>query len=265
MELYIIGNGYDLSWGLKTRYQDFANFVKAKYPHEYKEITKLFSLEYNWSDFEDRIGESFEQLEKVNSLKIKEFQTNNKVFETPPITSKIISDLLKEWIAKIMIDSKPQPIVTKEAVINFNYTEYLKGYFWNNVLNIHEKYNEVGVLQIGHSQSRVIEDKFLKFKKEDFNNPFPDPKVQMNQLSKFPNIALQKLKEFIYGLKINKLIFYGFSFGKQDQDYFDIFDKDIKVIFYHYEPLEECREMIKRVKNKFNNVTFIQKKDRLEL
>ncbi|HEM5168133.1 TPA: tryptophan synthase subunit beta, partial [Streptococcus suis] len=64
---YIVGNGLDLQYGLKTRYKDFYNYQKSKYDERkkkgysnyiYESLFKDQVNDYeNWSDFEISIGE----------------------------------------------------------------------------------------------------------------------------------------------------------------------------------------------------------------
>ncbi len=56
--------------------------------------------------------------------------------------------------------------------------------------------------------------------------------------------------------QINKLIFFGFSFGEQDMQYFNLFDSNIEVDFYINNENDNTG-LIERVENRFLNVKFI--------
>lgn len=76
MELFVIGNGFDIYHGLPTRYTNFIEYMKKYFPQEYQWLynsIKKYSLDYwdiigkerdkiVWNDMENVLG-SFEPLE----------------------------------------------------------------------------------------------------------------------------------------------------------------------------------------------------------
>ena len=55
--LYIIGNGFDIFTGRKTRYLDFKQWLKREYVFVYDEIVASFGANGDWwNDFEKQLG-----------------------------------------------------------------------------------------------------------------------------------------------------------------------------------------------------------------
>lgn len=47
MNLYYIGNGFDLAHGLRTAYLDFKEYLKKHYPNFYERFLELYDLRAN--------------------------------------------------------------------------------------------------------------------------------------------------------------------------------------------------------------------------
>ena len=98
---YVVGNGLDLQYGLKTKYKDFYDFqykvyIERKEKEEYSNLIyeSLFSdkiNEYeNWSDFEMSIG----KLTKDNDLVSSSIEMKEKFIDD---FSEVVDDL-REYI-----------------------------------------------------------------------------------------------------------------------------------------------------------------------
>lgn len=94
---YVVGNGLDLQYGLKTKYKDFYDFqykvyIERKEKEEYSNLIyeSLFSdkiNEYeNWSDFEMSIG----KLTKDNDLVSSSIEMKEKFIDD---FSEVVDDL----------------------------------------------------------------------------------------------------------------------------------------------------------------------------
>ena len=79
-ELYIIGNGFDLCNGLKTRYSDFHRFVTGNYPDLENSIEEYFSFEtdghYLWKSFEHDLN-TFDHESWFESIKYIDVLTDS--------------------------------------------------------------------------------------------------------------------------------------------------------------------------------------------
>lgn len=270
MELYIIGNGFDINNGLPTRYSDFSKWVKSYDKDDHAKISDLFSLNNLWSEFEDKVADSYKGIEKIYLKGYDDFPMEN--FKDQPkskidiwrahymehiMLDKIVnniklSKLMELWIVDVLKTSKPKNIYTDKHIINFNYTNYIKG---NHILHIHESITTGMSLQVGHSENKLLEKHFTRTTREDFNDRYPDKAVYFNKLTKFSNVSVQKMRGFIGYKKITKLIFFGFAFGNQDISYFKEFDSNTPVEFY-LEESNDNRKTMHNVRKLFNNITF---------
>ena len=65
--LYIIGNGFDIAHGLKTRWADFKNFLIRYDKRLFEQIEDLFKTSELWTDFETAL--SCPNEETLNTIK----------------------------------------------------------------------------------------------------------------------------------------------------------------------------------------------------
>lgn len=55
--LYIIGNGFDILTGLKTRYSDFWLWLEHTYPFVFENMQEAYEMNGEWwNDFETQLG-----------------------------------------------------------------------------------------------------------------------------------------------------------------------------------------------------------------
>ena len=54
--LYIVGNGFDIHHGVKSRYSDFKDYVQANGSDLYDTLEKYFNTDELWSDFEETLA-----------------------------------------------------------------------------------------------------------------------------------------------------------------------------------------------------------------
>lgn len=81
--LYIIGNGFDIFTGLKTRYSDFRKWLECNYISIYEAMTSIYGNDGEWwNDFENELG----------NLNIANYVSMFRPKEKP------LSDLLEERI-----------------------------------------------------------------------------------------------------------------------------------------------------------------------
>lgn len=239
MELYILGNGFDLNNGLPTKYSDFAKWTKEHHNEDYKFVKKVFGAGEDWSNLEDQIAGSFERIQKFYQSK-KEIVPRKEKYDLN--MEQKFSVLLKEWLIGVCEEAKVVTQFSNEIIVNFNYTKYIIG---PSVFNIHEDIYQKMSLHFGHAQQRMVEKGFLHKTSEDFNDNWPDPIRYYNQLGKNGRIAKNRLLNHLEPRNISKIVFFGFSFGKQDEQYFDVFNKNTEVDFYYKEfPTIETRARI---------------------
>ena len=183
--LFLIGNGFDLNLGMKTRYSDFYNYYQ-------KTISKSITIDYlkknitkdleNWSDLELALGEYTENIETVEEFdevfedigdRLSEYlQHEESNFDFSEIDNKSLFDflsfpersLLKADADKIYsFKSKWKTSPWNVYLITFNYTktiEKLLGEKQNNLeIGSHHnnKINLQGIEHIhGYTNDRMV-------------------------------------------------------------------------------------------------------------
>ncbi|MCL2630633.1 MAG: bacteriophage abortive infection AbiH family protein [Firmicutes bacterium] len=190
MNLFIIGNGFDLMHGFKTSYNHFKEFLEKEYPHSEAEwffppdertlmggdigyddnecasfiAYKISQVEgEKWSDLEGSLTKLWlsEYFEELDISDEKPFHTGYKNEDTSAdliaSISKIL-DFFDEWVSTIKINRSKikatfQALIDKndDMFLTFNYTATLqKLYGAKNVCHIHGKQNEK--LYFGHGE-----------------------------------------------------------------------------------------------------------------
>lgn len=68
--LYIIGNGFDIFTGLKTRYVDFMLWLEHNYPFVYENLVETYKIDGEWwNDFEMELGKLDVEFEQQGNIK----------------------------------------------------------------------------------------------------------------------------------------------------------------------------------------------------
>lgn len=181
--LYIIGNGFDIFTGLKTRYVDFRWWLEHNYPFIYENMQVTYDMDVEWwNDFEVQLGKldvqayvrKFTPPEKPieEILKtIEERKLFEKKYNLPPDLhheshcAKRLRGLLdvlqycfEKWVAdcqKMITDPKYVHLKKENSFfINFNYTDVLQWLYKipeEQVLHIHGRASKHERLIFGHS------------------------------------------------------------------------------------------------------------------
>ncbi|CAM9129618.1 AbiH family protein [Mycoplasma todarodis] len=269
--LYIIGNGYDLQEGLQTKFTDFKEWlITNKNQDSLKKIEKSFGLkdENDWNHLEDKMflskgifeemvnqfkdnasynisGEWEEEyhIEHEISLAVDEDIRDNFIF------SEALNDLVKSWIKNALENSNQKHLIldSSNSLINFNYTNYVKG----NILHIHG--NIKGDIQFGHSDDSKNDRPRGLYGNDDHSGEFWQ-KLYCKQIKS----NLLKLNKFLSTNKYNQIVFFGFSLGSQDQGYIKELDKNQSILFYFLTDLDKERATDFFDKNNFKSVKYIK-------
>ena len=152
--LFIIGNGFDLAHGLKTKYSDFKEYLKNTGQHDIVSIidkhvskdTKDTKDTKEWNSLESDMGQyvrygNYEEVSKMCDVITK------------------MRKYLREWILSINTSSvspalKPEIMSTGDIYLSFNYTDTLEqfGIPENQILYIHGKAKDTSKeLIFGHN------------------------------------------------------------------------------------------------------------------
>jgi hypothetical protein len=241
--LYIIGNGFDIFTGLKTRYVDFQYWLQNNYPFIYENIVAAYDIKGEWwNDFEVQLGrlnvkqyvKKFLPPDKPIEEILKE-SAERRAFEEkynlPPSMRgshcarrlrgllDVLQYCFEKWVShcqEIFFDAKYVKLEKDDSYfINFNYTDVLQWLYHipeENVLHIHGRASTKERLIFGHNyhlsgggSKDEDETSFELYKYE--KNPYQ----YILKYDELPNIL--KDVEFVH--------IYGFSFSPVDIDYID--------------------------------------------
>jgi hypothetical protein len=231
--LYIIGNGFDIDLGMKTKYSDFlySSEFRTLQHRSADEICRNFAgyilkeQTENWVDMESALkkyvndyintnGESFEQVYDTLKVKLKEFliKQENQFLEN---VREVNGDYGNSNSVKLIRKIKSEVANSnKIKVINFNYTSKVFKFLFDRVdvinnqnlveiIHVHGTLNENSGLVLG------IEDSALNVGKEDFGYIIKGRDIHMANTDWFNSYS-----------KVNEITVFGHSLGESDVMHF---------------------------------------------
>lgn len=240
--LLIVGNGFDLSMGFKTSYGDFMQ--SSYFPN--KETSSLCSYLYDqyeenmgWIDIENELSEFSRMLttKKLNAKKINATLDIESFREEYDELKSSLKFYLQEETkrafcpspenhAKRVIDQLP----AGSKIISFNYTSIIERLTWDkfkdskgNLLHIHGSLAPYDDIVFG------VEDSAKLSKEHVFLYKAYSPYLKVQKFSDWLNSA-------------ERIIFYGYSLGDTDRQYFENFFRKLcsgdttytELVFYYY-------------------------------
>lgn len=254
--LWIIGNGFDLAHGLRTKYNDFKEYLD-EYNPDLKSVLEegCYDPNFLWSQFEDALGYlDYDYLLDVYRAEVDTGLDSpglcaRNMIQTIVDIRRILEELpeaLNEWISTIDItDIEQLPLIntymteTENYFINFNYTSTLECVYnvdYNRIYYIHgSQYNEDSLV-LGHAgpvypsnydevNGELIyspsEQAAIDFSMDELID-LDDEKERVHEmLRKVSHESLLKLNKFLerYGSQINRIVSFGFSYGDADMLY----------------------------------------------
>ena len=254
--LWIIGNGFDLAHGLRTKYNDFNEYLD-EYNPDLKSVLEegCYDPNFLWSQFEDALGYlDYDYLLDVYRAEVDIGLDSpglcaRNMIQTIVDIRRILEELpeaLNEWISTIDItDIEQLPLIntymteTENYFINFNYTSTLECVYnvdYNRIYYIHgSQYNEDSLV-LGHAgpvypsnydevNGELIyspsEQAAIDFSMDELID-LDDEKERVHEmLRKVSHESLLKLNKFLerYGSQINRIVSFGFSYGDADMLY----------------------------------------------
>lgn len=172
-KLYIIGNGFDIQHGLKSRYWDFKEYLDNKDKQLVEKLEEYFGSDALWSDFEETLAylgteqivdECMDYLQPYSAEDWSDAYHHDYQYEVQQ-RIKLITDTLKqrftEWILQLSLPKNANEnmvVVDKNATfINFNYTDTLERLYkvtQDQIFYIHNKAVDTNsTLILGHSRN----------------------------------------------------------------------------------------------------------------
>lgn len=240
--LLIVGNGFDLSMGFKTSYGDF---MKSSYfPHEETSslcsyLHKQYEENMGWIDIENELSEYSRMLttKKLNAKKINTILDIDSLREEYDELKSSLKLYLQEETKRAFGPSPDNPakrvidqLPGDSKIISFNYTSIIERLTWDkfkdskgNLLHIHGSLAPYDDIVFG------VEDSAKLSKEHVFLYKAHSRHLKVQEFSDWLNTA-------------ERIIFYGYSLGDTDRQYFESFFRKLcssdsiytELIFYYY-------------------------------
>ena len=229
--LYILGNGFDIYHGLKSRYSDFRKWLlkNASPENGYREFVegmeRLFPLETNqdilWSNFEEALGKYDINLLGEEHREEHGWHSERKmVSDTHNICSQIRPNIAA-WAVSIPLKNARKLLKLDEAswYLTFNYTRVLEEVYTipdEHICHIHGDTRHKHDVITGHNwefhhPDRDDESDIVRAEMhEEFNKLLKEPEKQMAKHSDF----------FKNMPKITQIVVIGHSLQDVDKEYF---------------------------------------------
>lgn len=279
MRLFIVGNGFDIDHNLKSRFEDFKEFLEQTYlpsfNREYvpfpnvgmgkdgEEVVDsniasqiLYALvnevsnDSNWSDFEDCLGELNYQ-EVLDLVEYDEENPFHYYYNLEDTTRDLGTSLLfatsgtfSEWVEEIDISNVElkYAFLDDDLFLTFNYTSVLENIYGisrNNICHLHGSCAE-GHCITGHGNDKRPFDDYDDIVSSEINNIHDSLRKKVDTIYKNNYSFFRK----IYDSKVTEIVIFGFSFGQADLYYFKqlfahIDTRNIKLFLSNYEDKKE--------------------------
>ena len=171
--LYIMGNGFDIFHGIKSRYTDFGDYVEKLDYSLYEIFETYFSFEGNWSNLEDSlvhldtdliIDDASNFLVSYGAEKWSDSFHHDYQYEVEEIVKSLTTTLKKrftDWVISLKIpdqstyDGQLIDLNVAATFLTFNYTDTLQRLYkipLNSILHIHNQaINSDSDLIFGHA------------------------------------------------------------------------------------------------------------------
>lgn len=253
MKLFILGNGFDIAHGLRTRYSDYREFLKTNDKYFLYQFENQFHFCGNalWGNLEENIDQIYllddlsnDEIDLGLECEVDIQYTLDADYKNKfGFLNRYITNL-NSWIESIELNSvskKTNNISNDDYFITFNYTKVLEEIYGINeqhILHIHGCVGEELIL--GKDNSERID--YLSAKKDtssEWENAVK-PYLQ-NYLSTTNKDTLElgrKVENLIESLEIEEINIIGLSISSADISYLikikEIVNQNCKWNFYYY-------------------------------
>lgn len=260
--LYIIGNGFDISHGINSRYRDFERWVEAKGNDRLIGMMDVFfsNEHYLWADVETALGEYREEeildyCKPDEEIDYDHMMRSVAAIEDGPdwLFKPILDEFLEnftDWVDSIDISlaRKQQHLDSQSRYLTFNYTETLEMVYGipdSNILHIHGSRIVAGDSYImGHNNIKP-DDLYDTLNGELYFEQDTKNKIigWMNELHKDTSSIIRHKDSFFSSLSgITHIVVLGHSVNKVDWPYFDEVKKSVSPDarwMFHYHSSED--------------------------
>ena len=288
MRLFVIGNGFDIDHGLKSKFKDFKEFLEQTYVltfnREYvafpnvgmgkdgEEVVDsnsasqiLYALinevsdDSDWRDFEDCLGELNYQevLDLVDEDEENPFHYNYNLQDTTKDLRTsllfVISNIFSEWAEGIDISTTEAKytFLEDDLFLTFNYTSVLEDIYGipkDSICHLHGSSIEHFCIT-GHGNDKRSFNDYDDIISFEINNIHDCLRKNVETIYKNNYSFFKK----IYYSNITEIVFFGFSFGQADLYYIkqlfnNINTNDTKIFLSTYEDKNEKNIKLKTIK-----------------
>lgn len=274
MNLFVIGNGFDLAHGLKTSYGNFRDYLEEEDWGYLEALENMYGFcidskkewvkEYLWKDFETNLsnideariidgGEYMDLGLEGGDIGVED--TLDEYWQEQYGFIERLNGFVMSWIKQIDIDtSRKTDIIdedTEDKFMSFNYTLLLEKVYEiedYNILHIHgsvEK-NDTSPI-IGHGNKEKITE--MKQIAEEAREEFDEKKCSIyGAVANYYENTLKDVQDFIKCNSsffsdlddVNEIFVIGHSLGDVDMPYFgkirdNVSNDTIWNVYYYYE------------------------------
>lgn len=259
--LFILGNGFDLNYGLPTKYQHFYSYYKFHLPEDMKvsEVAKQFLVcnrEKDWSRLEEYLGEFVSQYvnnhtEATEDIMINFYGHLNSSLEdylllvesqfvengvTELERAKFLKDLESPqmYLAEVERGLISIAYGAERRILNFNYTSLVSRLSSILYLHPHRRLQDNGLI-FGVNDKSQLTGRVLEKEFEYFVRQIVKPEVNADIRSE----EYLQAKSFIQ--EADMICFFGLSYGATDKYWWDIVREtyqstDVIIILFPYIP-----------------------------
>lgn len=264
--LYIIGNGFDLHYNLKTSTEHFIDILMTK--HIYNEIDNAYDVlgayGVNWGEYEQALADiDLNEIEEQNLImpdymSDHEYDRDGGIYNMQMYLSSIseavtsaLEDMVKTANSEIEKRLSPKeffpqfPIFCSgDAILSFNYTSTVE-HLYNlpsdiPILHIHGFYEDGTPLIFGYKNGKTIYANRLDTDIEDADYYVDQQRQEIydfyNGLKK--DIQMDNLNLFLTKCKeVNQIVVLGHSMSQVDSDYMvrieNVLQPEKWCVYYH--------------------------------
>lgn len=177
MRLYIIGNGFDLAHGIKTKLTNFRDYMFDNHKDVVNNWEKIITckLKDEWQNLEQSFGfVDYDYLSQLTTPYLVSYSADNWSdsfhhdfqYEISKHLSLAIKPdfYLREWLSTVDLCCTKKYLLNSESLyLTFNYTNTLENIYSissKNICHIHGNFSKKEKLVLGHMYPNVVEDAF---------------------------------------------------------------------------------------------------------
>lgn len=274
-KLYIMGNGFDLHYGLKTRTDDFLDYLKQERVYnEIDDAVEVFAgYGVNWSNFEEDIAYiDFNEIEE-NQLEYPDYLSDHEsdrdgcIFNMREYLNSLyaaIHNALRKMVYKADTTelAKDMEFSLEDAIICFNYTSTIekvaKVLPLIPIFCIHGCAYKNEELILGYKEAQT-DYRFDKYSSPEDGNYYVES--QLEEMRRFYYSLKKKRKDcellvFIENLKnIDEVVVLGHSIGSVDAPYFELINQRLNPRVWNISYYDDNDDSISNA----NQLSFSQK------